>query len=141
MKKSLKQIVSSKSGLYYGLPVLLNGILGSVLALLGVLFFAGRHSGAAASVLEEYSEYNSKYENEYLSFLSYKKAASNMDCFLLIGIVLIIIGIIIWIASGMINPKKNNVIRILLWTIPLAIVLLTAIMLYAPCLSYIINYE
>ncbi len=126
----IKQCVN---GLFYGVPVFVSGLIGLLFGLFGYFVFLYDNMGHV-------SIFGDRMTKQELAEKAYQEASLDMDKLIVLGIVLMVIGIIIWAITTFVKPPQNNMVRMLLWGIPLIAVLIVTGILYAPCLAYVTEY-
>lgn len=114
-------------GLYYGLPLGVNGLIAIILGCIGMIYQAITPvSGFAMSL-------NSGYERIVKSM---ETACDNLKFLTAFGIVFVGVGIVLLC----VKPKmQNSVLHKVLWFVPLGIIVVFALINFIPILKYI-NY-
>lgn len=120
---------------FYSVPVFISGLAVLMFGLFGWFVFYRDAVDNKVIILpgEKLTAQDAAHE-------AYEMAAWDMQNLIILGIVFIVIAIIIWLITKFVKLPKNDVIRVLLWIIPLVAVLIVTGILYEPCLAYVIEY-
>lgn len=124
--------------LFYSLPLIISGIIS---AIAGFFVYSYKDnnmpSGAEKYVVESFAKYSENVERESRALDAAWEVMHNYENFWIAAAILAVMGIIV----AIVQPKiKNNVIRVLLWVIPIVLIAIYYHMTMEPMTYYVNTY-
>lgn len=124
--------------LFYSLPLIVSGIMS---AIAGFFVYSYKDnnmpSGSAKYVVDSFAEYSENIKRESRALDAAWDVMHNYENFWIAAAILVVAGIVI----AIVQPKiKNNVIRVLLWIVPIVAIAIYYHMTMDPMTHYVNTY-